>query len=124
MSATLLYRIQGVRVYRYKKTNYQKDCVRIHFSVPKDRCVCPECGNNFVWIKEWRTREFVGVFWDTVRDIEQHYLEKHFSNPSFKGVRSIVIDAISSKTLIRQKKSRNGFKEHLKRTRIYRRFIT
>lgn len=161
MSATLLYRIQGVRVYRYKKTNYQKDCVRIHFSIPKDRCVCPECGNDFVWIKEWRTREFVGVplgskkvilvvdipkiycpecqanrqvhlpfarpnkhytrafehyvlrllqemtvqavadfvgvSWDTVRDIEQHYLEKHFSNPSFKGVRYIAIDEISSK---------------------------
>ena len=52
MSATLLYRIQGVRIYRYKKTNYQKDCVRIHFSIPKDRCVCPECG---------RALEFVGI---------------------------------------------------------------
>ena len=161
MSATLLYRIQGVRVYKYQKTNYEKDCVKIHFSIPKDRCVCPVCGHDTVWIKEMRTREFTGVplghkkvilvatipkiycpvchanrqvhlafarpnkhytrsfesyvlrllqdmtvqaaadflnvSWDTVRDIEQHYLEKHFSNPSFKGVRYIAIDEISSK---------------------------
>ena len=161
MSATLLYRIQGVRVYKYQKTNYEKDCVKIYFSIPRDRCVCPVCGHDFVWIREMRTREFTGVplgakkvilvakipkiycpvchanrqvhlpfarpnkhytrafesyvlrllrdmtvqaaadflnvSWNTVRDIEQHYLEKHFSNPSFKGVRYIAIDKISSK---------------------------
>lgn len=61
MSATLLYRIQQVRVYRYQKTDYKKDSVEIHFSIPKEKCRCPACGYDIVRIKETRERTFIGT---------------------------------------------------------------
>lgn len=162
MSTSLFYRMQGVRVYRHQKFELLKGGnLRLHFSIPPERCSCPVCGHQHLWIKEWRERELTGlpfgrnkttlvvkipkleclschtirqaplsfarpnkhythkfeeyvvwllsmmtvidvartldVSWDTVREIEQHYLGKHFSHPSLKGLRYIAIDEISSK---------------------------
>ena len=135
--------------------------MRIHFSIPEEKCSCPKCGCQRLWVKEWRQREltgypsgvnkttlvvripklecpschtirqaplsfarpnkhytrkfeeivitllesmtisdvarYLGVSWNTLRQIEQHYLEKHFSRPSLKGLRFIAIDEISSR---------------------------
>lgn len=37
----------------------------------------------------------LGVSWDTIRDIEQRYLEKHFSKPKLKHLKRIAIDEIA-----------------------------
>lgn len=39
--------------------------------------------------------QHLGVCWDTVRDIEQRYLEKHFSKPKLKHIKRIAIDEIA-----------------------------
>ena len=43
------------------------------------------------------TARLLKVLWDTIREIEQHYLKKHFSHPSLKGLRFIAINEISSR---------------------------
>ena len=157
----MLYHVQGVRVYRYQKTVYKNNQVKIYFSIPKERCCCPVCGCEHIRIKETRKRkffgvpyglkqtllvvkipkiychhcnairqvhipfarpnkhytrafehyviellrkmtvkdaaDFLGVSWDLISEIEQHYLERHFARPSLKGVQYIAIDEISSR---------------------------
>lgn len=39
--------------------------------------------------------QHVGVSWEMIKNIEKEYLEKHFSNPSLKGINQIAIDEIS-----------------------------
>ena len=39
----------------------------------------------------------LNISWDTVREIEKTYLEKHYSHPSLKDVRRIAIDEIAVK---------------------------
>ncbi len=39
--------------------------------------------------------DYLGIGWDTIKDIQKRYLQKHYSKPSLKGVRRIGIDEIS-----------------------------
>lgn len=39
--------------------------------------------------------QHLGVSWDTIRDIERRYLEKHFSKPKLKNLKRIAIDEIA-----------------------------
>jgi transposase len=39
--------------------------------------------------------QHLGVSWDTIRDIERRYLEKHFSKPKLKHLKRIAIDEIA-----------------------------
>ena len=39
--------------------------------------------------------DHLGIGWDTIKDIHKRYLQKHYSQPSLKGVRRIGIDEIS-----------------------------
>ncbi len=38
--------------------------------------------------------EHLGVGWDKIKDIQKRYLQRHYSNPSLKGIRRIGIDEI------------------------------
>lgn len=39
--------------------------------------------------------QHLGVSWDTIRDIERRYLEKHYSKPKLKPIKRIAIDEIA-----------------------------
>jgi len=39
--------------------------------------------------------QHLGVSWDTIRDIERRYLEKHYSKPKLKHIKRIAIDEIA-----------------------------
>ena len=61
-SAALFYRRQGIRVYQHQKFQRLKGGgLRIHFSIPLDKCSCPECGSRRLLAKEWRQRELLGA---------------------------------------------------------------
>jgi len=81
--------------------------------------------------------QHLGVSWDTIRDIERRYLEKHYSKPKLKNLKRIAIDEIAVRkghrylTLVldldsgrvvyvgkgRKKQSLNPFWKRLKKSR-------
>jgi len=81
-----------------------RDCgveaqVRIRFAEPRrrhTRSFARQILSLLEIATTWDVARHLGVSWDLVRVIEQGYLERHFSKPNLRSLRTIAIDEIYS----------------------------
>lgn len=81
-----------------------RDCgveaqVRIRFAEPRrrhTRSFARQILSLLEIATTWDVARHLGVSWDLVRVIEQGYLERHFSKPKLRSLRTIAIDEIYS----------------------------